>query len=101
MHHKWFNKEELSKVSECNSSNSCKEAINTALERNPQDVLHAFYKSLCATQGCGGATLHDVVAGVVVKIMKDGEYAYYSACRASSDLLVIGSVVWLVSNVQY
>ena len=45
--------------------------------------------------------MHDTVAEEVVKIMKDGEYAYYSACRASSDLLVIGSVVRLVSNVQY
>lgn len=49
-----------------------KEAVNSAMKRIPQRVLHAFYKSLWDTRDCGGALHH---AGIAKEIKKQSECA--------------------------
>ena len=51
---------------------NCKQAVNSAVKRNPQSVLHAVYKSLLDTQTCGGAPHH---VSVAEEIQKEGECA--------------------------
>ena len=49
---------------------SCKQAVDSAVRKTPQSVLHAIYKSLLDTRTCGGAIYHVSVAG---EIQKEGE----------------------------
>ena len=64
-HHSLFTIDEVAKLS---SGKPCsKEAVESAMKRNPPRVLHAFYKSLCATQTCGGAAQHAIIARVIQK----------------------------------
>ena len=49
---------------------NCKQAVDSAVRRTPQSVLHAVYKSLLDTRTCGGAIDHVSVAG---EIQKEGE----------------------------
>lgn len=51
---------------------SCKQAVDSAVRRTPQSVLHAVYKSLLDTQTCGGAIHH---VSVAEEIQKEGECA--------------------------
>ena len=70
-HHSLFTPDELAELS--NGKPESKEAVTSALKRNPLSVLHAFYKSLWETQGCGGATQH---ARIAEEIQKESEYAF-------------------------
>ena len=51
-----------------------KEAVRVAMKRNPQSVLHAIYKSLWDTRGCGGALQH---ASIAQEIEKHSECACF------------------------
>ena len=77
-HHSLFTHDEMTELSagKCGSS----EAINSAIRRTPQSVLHAFYKSLGDTQTRGGATEH---ASIAEEIRKESEYAcsYSNQCN--------------------
>ena len=53
---------------------NCKQAVNSAVKRNPQSVLHAVYKSLLDTQTCGGAIHH---VSVAEEIQNESECAYF------------------------
>ena len=52
------------------TAGNCRDAVNSAVKRNPQSVLHAVYKSLLDTQACGGAIEH---LSVAEEIQKGGE----------------------------
>ena len=64
-HYSLFTPEEVNGLSGDNQRR--KEAVNSALKRAPQDVLLAFYQSLCVTQTCGGATQHASIAELIEK----------------------------------
>ena len=64
-HSSLFTRDELDKLSD--GKPCCKEAVNSAMNRAPQNVLNAFYKSLLDTQHCGGATQHAVIAEEIKK----------------------------------
>ena len=49
-----------------------KESVTSAIKRLPQDVLHAFYRSLWDTRGCNGALQH---ASIAKEIEKQSECA--------------------------
>ena len=46
-HCRWFNTDELEKLTD-EEPKKCKEAVNNAMKRTAPGVLHAFYQSLCA-----------------------------------------------------
>ena len=69
-HHKWFNIDELAKLSD--GKPYSKDALTSAVQRNAPGVLCAFYQSLCATQNCGGAGQH---ASIAADIQKESECA--------------------------
>ena len=69
-HYNLFTLEEVNGLSGDNQRR--KEAVNSALKRAPQGVLHAFYQSLRATQTCSGATQH---ASIAELIEKESEFA--------------------------
>ena len=66
----WFTLDEQDKL--FGGMPHCKEAINSAIKRNPPDVLHAIYKSLWNTQTHGGAPQH---VNIVEQIQEEGECA--------------------------
>ena len=67
-YHSLFTIAEVAKLS--GGKPSSEEAVNSAMKRTPQSVLHAFYKSLCDTQTGGGASQHAIIAE---EIQKEGE----------------------------
>lgn len=69
-HYSLFTRDEMAELSA--GKPSSREAINNAIRRTPRSVLHAFYKSLCDTQTCGGAAQH---ASIAEEIRKESECA--------------------------
>ena len=67
-HHSLFTRDEMTELSA--GKRGSREAINSAIRRTAQSVLHAFYKSLCDTQTCGGAAQH---ASIAEEIRKESE----------------------------
>ena len=86
-HHSLFTIDEVAKLS---SGKPCsKEAVESAINRNPPRVLHAFYKSLCATQTCGGAGQHAIIAR---EIRNESE----CACSCNEELYLLTCHDWHV-----
>ena len=54
-----------------------KKAVEGAMKRNPQSVLHAFYKSLWDTRDCGGALQHASIAQEMEKHSKCACFCMY------------------------
>ena len=69
-HHCLFGTDDTEKLTAANG----REAVNSAIKRNPQSVLHAVYKSLLDTQTCGGAIHH---VSVAEEIQNESECAYF------------------------
>ena len=88
-----FTRDEMTELSA--GKQGSREAITSAIRRTPQSVLHAFYKSLCDTQTCGGASQH---ASIAEEIRKESECACSCFWALSLNLSVIVSELWLVSS---
>lgn len=56
---------------------SSEEAVKSALKRNAQKVLHAFYQSLQDTSDCNGATEHASIAEEIEKQSECDCYCIY------------------------
>lgn len=85
-HNGLFTRDEMAELSD--GMPCYKEAVDSAMKRTPQSVLHAFYKSLLDTQHCGGASQH---AAIAEEIEKESE------CECV--LCLIGACEWLERDV--